>query len=326
VHAKTVLGDTDRFAFPSDSSRRSIDESADSGTNRSRYSLTPALTAEQVALGRATFAREWPVAATPGFEAMQALRLPVARSTTAAALPGLGDADRDRVGDLVLDWIDALAPVIGSWFGPLGFSRTRRREQRASRALNTALAELGVPDPPQVSTMLAAGIQVPIAAGSWLLVELASTPSVHEELRADPDLLAPVVWETLRLCSPTWITGRVARSDVHLGPALVEQGSVVMVSPLLLGRDPDLAPGPAAGQPPLDEFCPRRWLQDVRPGAWLPFGAGPHACPGRNLGLAQLTLLTEWASRHSLALLEPSRVNQDRGIFPQPARIQFAAW
>ena len=93
-----------------------------------------------------------------------------------------------------------------------------------------------------------------------------------------------------------------------------------MVSPLLLGRFGD-APCRVA-ESALDRFDPLRWHQDrVRPGAWLPFGAGPHACPGRNLGLAQLTHLAGWARDGAHAGRSRRVSTRRRGIFPRPARL-----
>jgi cytochrome P450 len=81
---------------------------------------------------------------------------------------------------------------------------------------------------------------------------------------------------------------------------------------LLLGRGDDLVPG---GSPA--EFRPGRWRTAApRPGAWLPFGAGPHACPGRNLGIAMLGDLAAWAGRHDLTLTRQVGYDQSRGIVP----------
>ncbi len=82
-------------------------------------------------------------------------------------------------------------------------------------------------------------------------------------------------------------------------------------------------PGDADG---LDDFDHTRWQDPShRPGAWLPFGAGPHACPGRNLGMAQLTHLATWAGRHELSLTEHVRIDQSRGIAPLPCRFTVTA-
>ena len=238
--------------------------------------------------GRAVFATEWHLALAAAdsprpsphpdareLEAMELLRRPVARATCAAVLTDLDTDRRDEVADLVLAWIDALAPVISSPRAPRRWSRVRRAEHRSRVALEDALAlvldDCGITDSPAiVATMLAAGIQVPIAAGSWLLVHLAARP----DGTVDPD---HAVWETLRVSPPTWLTARVTTAPVEVAGQQLPAGAVVLVSPLLLGRLADLAPDTPAA---LADFCPERWARDdVRPGAWLPFGAGPTPVP-----------------------------------------------
>lgn len=323
-----MLMDTAVFDFATNVSR-GTDLSASSADTRSGHHVHQTLTPAQVERGRAVFVREWGAALTAlpthearaGFEAMELLRRPVARATCAAVLEDLDAAVRDEVADLVLGWIDALAPVISGRRAPGRWSRRRRVEQRARLALNerlsAVLAARGAHDtPPVVATMLAAGIQVPIAAGAWLLVHLAARP----DEACDPD---HAVWEALRLAPPTWITARVTTARVELGGEVLSAGELVLVSPLLLGRLPHLAPEEPAD---LATFCPERWRRDdIRPGAWLPFGAGPHACPGRTLGLGLLRDLAAWAQEQGLALAAPVTIDQSRGILPSPAHITCAA-
>lgn len=330
-HAKTVLTDTTRFDFPMDVSRRTLrSPTADETTSaRSPHAITPPLERDAVARGAAVFAAELDretanIVAGSEVDVMRLLRRPVARSTTAAVLPDAGETERARTGDLVLAWIDSLGPIIGSTRNPRRWGRVRRHETGSRRALEDALAAIGCENPPATAVLLAAGIQVPIAAGAWLLVKLAEDPILAEVTRHRPELSRMVAWETLRLCPPTWITPRITRGAVRLGDVDIPEGFVVLVSPLLLGRAGSLAPGPSAGASPLESFDPLRWDQDqVRPGAWLPFGAGPHACPGRNLGLTQLDHLASWARAWAMAPLEPVRVDQTRGIFPSPATLRF---
>jgi hypothetical protein len=322
--ARRVLTDVASFDFPGDVSRSS-DLSASRGDTRSGHVVFPPLRPEQVSRGLAVFAHEWDAAITahdrmaPGqpYEAMLLLRRPVARSATSAVLPSLKLDQRDHVADLVLGWIDALAPVIAARRPPRRWTRTRRTERDARMALDDALS--AIPDlgsPPQMAaTMLAAGIQVPIAAGAWLIAWLAS----HTTVELDP---VQTVWETLRLTPPTWITARVTTREVDLGGQHVPSGAIVLVSPLLLGRLPELVPGDPDSLPGFD---PHRWqIGTQRPGAWLPFGAGPHACPGRHLGMALLTHLAEWGLARTLTLNQRVTIDQSRGIAPLPCQFTIS--
>lgn len=128
------------------------------------------------------------------------------------------------------------------------------------------------------------------------------------------------VWETLRLTPPTWVTARITTEAVDLAGTQVPAGRVVLVSPLLLGRLGELVPGDG-----IPDFRPDRWAGSTqRPGAWLPFGAGPHACPGRTLGMAQLVHLATWAGQRRLGLSEQVGIDQSRGIAPLPCRFTVA--
>jgi hypothetical protein len=327
AQAHEVLSNTECYDFPGDVSRERLDRSRGAtAATRSPHPINPPVAPDRVAEGRAAFEREWGAllaeTSAARFDAMQILRTPVAVSTTTAVLPQATQAQCREIGERVLGWIDALGPVIASRFGASRWSPRRRRERLARESLESALRPL-CDDPPVVATLLAAGIQVPIAAGAWLLVELASNPGVQEAVRRDESLVAGVVWETLRLCPPTWITARVTTGEALLAGQRIEDGMMVMVSPLLLGRSPHLVPGPESGAASLEDFAPSRWGGSVRPGAWLPFGAGPHACPGRNLGLAQLTALASWARGWDLRKVRPVAVNQSRGIFPDPAALSI---
>ena len=324
AQAKEVLTDTARFDFP-DNVSRTGDLSASRGDTRSGHVTFAPVTAEQVARGLGVFAAEWAAVieehdrATPQepYDAMVLLRRPASRATCAAVL-SIGTQQRDLVADRILAWIDSLGPVISAARPPRRWSRARSNERTARLLAEEAIA--GIPgldvSPQQVAVMLAAGIQVPIAAGAWLL----SWAAAHPLGDSDP---AHVAWETLRLTPPTWITARIATEDVVLDGHPVPAGSVVMVSPLLLGRLDMLIPG---ADPARDEFRPDRWRDaERRPGAWLPFGAGPHACPGRGLGMSLLVHLAGWAASRDVALSEAVGIDQSRGLAPAPCRFTVTA-
>lgn len=318
--SRTVLTSGDDFEPPFDVSRGGIRRGA--RTDRTIPLLDPVA----VSRGAEVFAAELTDAEAaftgPDLDTLDFLRAPVARSTTAALVHEADASAQERVAGLVLDWVDALGPVISAPRPPRRWSAVARAEHLTRRALITTLADLGCVDPPGLATALAAGIQVPIAAGAWCLTQLACRPALQQALRDDEALAMPVVWEALRLYPPSWLLPRISTRTVHLGGALVPAYRAVLVSPVLLGRLPQLVPGPADGCEPLDELSPSRWLQGGRrPGAWLPFGAGQHACPGRNLGLAQLSRLVTWSSGFDLSSPGPPAIDTTRGLSPRPSAI-----
>ncbi|HEY1489381.1 MAG TPA: cytochrome P450 [Micromonosporaceae bacterium] len=159
--------------------------------------------------------------------------------------------------------------------------------------LNTAIARV-LADPP-ANTLAAAlagtdhageEIRVALAAGydttahtlAWALWHLAGAPQWRH-----PDLLAPVLDEVLRLYPAGWIGSRVCRRDVHVAGVDVAAGSLVMYSPFLTHRDPELWPEPAA-------FKPERFAAGKPAWAFIPFSAGRRTCLGAHL--ARMMLLT----------------------------------
>lgn len=326
AQAREVLTDPSRYDFPVDVSRRHVRRRERRG--RSPHEVVAPIGRQHASEAAAVLLEELDVAldgmGCHSSDAMQLLRRPVARSTAAAVLPDIDRDARDVVADAVLGWVDCLGPVISSARPPRRWSSHRRAEHHAKARLESLLTALGMPEPVRDATVLAAGTQVPIAAGAWVLVALAERPALQDQLSSGAVDPMSVVWEVLRLTPPTWITARVARRDVVLAGVRVPNGGVVLVSPLLMGRLDALVPGgdDKDARNHHGVLDATRWQgSDVRPGAWLPFGAGPHACPGRGVGLAQLGALTSWGVERRPSLAAPVQLDQSRGIFPRPARI-----
>ncbi|KAF8019100.1 hypothetical protein BT93_H3853 [Corymbia citriodora subsp. variegata] len=160
----------------------------------------------------------------------------------------------------------------------------------------------------------------------WIMAELVLHPRVQETLRTeladaaaaasrssggdltDADVarlpyLQAVVKEGLRMHPPgpllSW--ARLSTSDVQLSNGmLVPAGTTAMVNMWAIAHDPSVWEDP-------HEFRPERFLEcdvDVR-GADLrlaPFGSGRRVCPGKNLGLATVTMwVAELARRFEWA-------------------------
>ncbi|XP_039169227.1 cytochrome P450 78A7-like [Eucalyptus grandis] len=145
----------------------------------------------------------------------------------------------------------------------------------------------------------------------WIMAELVLHPRVQETLRrelagaasrgsrgglTDADLarlpyLQAVVKEGLRMHPPgpllSW--ARLSTSDVQLSNGmLVPAGTTAIVNMWAIAHDPSAWEDP-------DTFRPERFLErdvDVRGGdrRLAPFGFGRRVCPGKNLGLATVTM------------------------------------
>jgi cytochrome P450 len=321
--ARDVLARPDDFTFPFDITRRPIRGSSDGSP---RKELAP-LSAAAVARGRSVFSRELDrIPVTDEWvelDAMVALRRPVSIAAVAALRPQAPEADRVALADRAAAWIDALAPIISADRSPRPWSRVRRHERRARRELTGALSDAGSGEPAKDATAMGAAVQVPIAAGAITLALLAAAPGAQQRV-ADPEYATAFAWEVLRLYPATWLMPRITTRDVVVGQTPVPAYTPVVVSPVALGRLEELVPGPGTGHAPLDRLDAERWLASgSRPGAWLPFGAGLHACPGRNLGMAQLVDLLTWAGRHDWEPTAPFRVYDRRGLVADPSVVRI---
>ena len=154
----------------------------------------------------------------------------------------------------------------------------------------------------EVSTMLVAGHETTALTLFWTCTLLAKAPQWQtaiateaEQLNLGPDGAAAslpklvqtraVVEETLRLYSPAFMTGRLAREADEICNTRVSAGSIVLIPYWLLHRSPRSWPDPSA-------FDPARFLSGTQPGrfTYLPFGVGRHVCIGAQLAISEATL------------------------------------
>ncbi|MGW1867057.1 cytochrome P450 [Streptomyces mauvecolor] len=157
-----------------------------------------------------------------------------------------------------------------------------------------------------------ATFETPSRAAGWILLHLAQYPQAAGRVAAEAALLPAdpaattsahldglqytqaLVREVLRLHPPTWLLTRRATRQTQLADYTIDAGSTVLVCPYTAHRD-------AREHPEPDRFRPERWLDDsgspTKPGVFLAFGTGPHACEGAALAMAMLTLMTAQTAR-----------------------------
>jgi cytochrome P450 len=149
--------------------------------------------------------------------------------------------------------------------------------------------------------LLTAGHETTFSALSWTLALLAQHPDVlaaltdevapfatgeldPEALRALP-LLDAVIKESLRLFPPAAYGARVLVRDAALGGVHLPRGAVVIFSHFITQHMAALYPEPA-------RFDPGRWAGlHPSPYAYMPFGAGPRACPGAEFARVEMAAL-----------------------------------
>ena len=169
----------------------------------------------------------------------------------------------------------------------------------------------------EVMTLLLAGHETTAMALTWALAAIDQAPAVRADLEAEWDakpealqwgeladvlpLTMAVLAETLRLWPPSWMFSRRLLEPLVLGNHTVQMGTLCLISPALLHRDPRWWAEP-------ELFRPDRWLRRLpgeadrfdpkapgQPrGAYLPFGAGPRMCIGEQFAWSEAaTLLAE---------------------------------
>lgn len=119
---------------------------------------------------------------------------------------------------------------------------------------------------------------------------------------ADLPFTKAVIEETLRLYPPVPILGREAMADTTIGNKPVPKGSLVMVVPWLMHRNPVLWSKP-------DVFDPGRFLdpKSKKPNkyGYVPFSIGPRICAGLQFGMTEAILsLAILAQQFELKLKE----------------------
>ena len=157
----------------------------------------------------------------------------------------------------------------------------------------------------ELVTLLLAGYETVAHALAWTFHLLAEDASAEERLHAElasvlgdrapgaadvPRLqwTRQVVAESLRLYPPSWINSRRALEDFELGGERIRRGDNVVVVVYLVHRDPRHWPDP-------ERFDPERFAPGAERGrhrrAYVPFGAGPRRCIGRDFAWLESTLV-----------------------------------
>ncbi|MGF1647900.1 MAG: cytochrome P450 [Kineosporiaceae bacterium] len=177
----------------------------------------------------------------------------------------------------------------------------------------------------ELVTLVIAGHETVASSLVWTLRLVAEHPqaqaAVHDELDRllDGPAGRPPEWadlaalpvtraavdEGLRLYPPAWLISRRAVADDEVAGVPVPAGTLVLTSPWLQHRRPEL-------WPEADRFDLSRWTDGPARAAregYLPFGAGPRLCIGRDFAIAESVLV----------LAELLRTRRVAPVGPRPA-------
>ena len=116
--------------------------------------------------------------------------------------------------------------------------------------------------------------------------------------------------ECLRLFPPAAILTRVSIADDTFEGVRIAGGTLIVISPYLLHRDPRFHDRAIA-------FEPARWLPSTlgraaTHSAYLPFGAGPRGCVGETFAWTEgVLVLAALASRWRVRPIDPQAIEAE---------------
>jgi cytochrome P450 len=111
---------------------------------------------------------------------------------------------------------------------------------------------------------------------------LNKNPDQYAKLRANPDLVLPMVSETIRWQTPLAHMSRVATRDIELGGKMIKKGDQVVMWYISGNRDEEMIDRP-------NEYI----IDRERPRQHMSFGFGIHRCVGNRVAEMQLTIIWE---------------------------------
>jgi cytochrome P450 len=184
----------------------------------------------------------------------------------------------------------------------------------------------------EMITLLIAGHETVASALTWTWHLLGMHPDADRRLGAElrdslgdrpvtaDDLehltfAAATFHEALRLYPPAWVITRRALADDEIQGLSIPRDALVVLSPYVTQRHPDLWDDPA-------RFDPTRFIGDAPDSRhrynYFPFGGGPHLCIGNHFALVEATLMIATIAR--CFRLEPATdtVIVDPGVTLQP--------
>ena len=137
----------------------------------------------------------------------------------------------------------------------------------------------------EIRVALAAGYDTTAHSLAWALWHLAGAPEWRY-----PERIDDVLDEILRLYPAGWLGSRVVRHPTTVTGVDLPAGTMVLYSPYLTHRDPELWPEP-------DAFRPERFAAGRPAWGFIPFSAGRRTCLGAHLARLMLrTALTPFCA------------------------------
>ena len=229
----------------------------------------------------------------------------------------------------------------------LGLIARRRAAPLAPDAIDMITRMLGARDPEtgrgmsdeeivhELLTFLIAGFESTSSALLWTFYQLSQHPDIEARVHAElDDVLGDraltmadlpklgytrrVIDEVMRQTPAVWFMARTTVTEVDLGGNRIPEGSHLLMSIPTLHNNPAVWSEPARFDP--DRFLPEA-VAARSPGAYVPFGRGPHACIGSHFSLQELLVMTAALARRFRAVLvddlDPTDVRAGLSVYPR---------
>jgi cytochrome P450 len=163
----------------------------------------------------------------------------------------------------------------------------------------------------ELMTMLQAGHDTVSDAISWTWFLMAKHPDVRERVEQEVDSTLGarppgfedlpglaytnrVILESMRIYPPAWVFARTPVEDDVIGGYDIPAKSLVVISPYVTHRLPDIWENPENFDP--DRFLPER--SEGRPRfAYYPFSAGPRQCVGASVAMLEAQMIVSMAAQ-----------------------------
>jgi cytochrome P450 len=179
----------------------------------------------------------------------------------------------------------------------------------------------------ELITLINAGHETTATTLAWTWYLLSTHPDIMTKLQDEiaqvlqgsPPTFAAlqhlqytqqVFYESARCCpAGLGVAPRVALEDDEIQGYFIPKGTILMIATYFTGKHPSFWEDPEQFDP--DRFLPERVNQRSK-FAFLPFGAGPHTCIGKNYALMEAaTILAGIAQRFHIELVPQQTIEID---------------
>ena len=177
-----------------------------------------------------------------------------------------------------------------------------RKEDMLQFMLDTRYEDTGAPMHldqlvDEILILMVAGHETTAQSLIWTIALLNQHPDTLYDIRReisehgsdylsyfrDDSILMATIKESMRLYPPAWVLDRVGLRDDVIDNCRIPRDTIIMLFVYGLHHHPTHWQDP-------ETFDPRRFVDNPRPPAYFPFGAGPRQCIGNHFALLELVV------------------------------------